>query len=249
MSSKENRKKGWKIALLVMVILGIAIYYGAWKLMQPTPEYLQHEKEAALAGCVASLALGEAAPADAEAPEAPMESISYIEAGDNGGKWETLQSGETIYVYPNEDFPRNQWVKDGDVLYYVDATGCRMIENYTHDGYYVGKNGALDPSVQRLEANLLPESGKKYASEGGSKTWTFHLEKDAAGKVSGTAHMAYSEDIGYKADYHVHPLGHSSFSLYNVLDDFDACHLVVLHGGRILRVSAAGETEQFEIKP
>lgn len=163
--------------------------------------------------------------------------IQYIQAGDYGGKWESLESGETAYVFPNGESARSQWVMDRGRLYYVDNSGCRMADNYSHDGYYVGSNGILDRTVPRMEQDLQPREGKPYTDDSGT-TWTFWLS-------SGKARMAYPADIGYQANYSITPLGRSVYLLYNVDDEFDRWHAVVLDGGKRLRVSGAGVTEEF----
>ena len=167
--------------------------------------------------------------------------IQALKVGDFGGKWETLESGETAYVFPSGEYARNQWIKDGNQLYYVDVSGCRMADNYSHDGYYVGQDGALVKSVPRIENDLQPREGKVYHYSDYDKTWVFQLS-------IGKAHMAYPKEYGYEADYSILPLGHSVYSLHNINDEFDCCHVVVLDGGNTLRVSSAGQTERFTIK-
>ena len=168
-----------------------------------------------------------------------------IKAGDHGGKWETLQSGETTYVFPSGEYARSQWVKDGDHLYYVDVSGCRMLNNWAHDGFYAGADGAWDRSVRVISKNLLPENGARYVDDGG-KSWTFQMQTDDDGTIHGTARLAYPKGIDFQADYEVKSFGSSAYRLYNVKDEHDCWHVVVLDGGRTLRVSGAGVTETFE---
>ena len=167
-----------------------------------------------------------------------------IKAGDHGGKWETLQSGETTYVFPSGEYARSQWVKDGDRLYYVDVSGCRMLNNWAHDGFYAGADGAWDKSVHAIYNNVLPENGAKYVDDGG-KSWTFQMQTDADGTIHGTARLTYPKDIDFQADYEVRSFGSSAYRLYNVKDEHDCWHVVVLDSGRTLRVSGAGVTERF----
>lgn len=169
-----------------------------------------------------------------------------IKAGDHGGKWETLQSGEIVYEFPSGEYARSQWVKDGDKLYYVDVSGCRMLNNYAHDGFYAGSDGSWDPSVKCPNVNLLPQNGRKYYDQT-RKNWTFQMRTDDDGTIEGTAHMAYSKDIGFEADYTVKSFGQSAYRLYNVKDEFDCWHAVVLDGGRTLRISGAGVTEVYHL--
>lgn len=171
-----------------------------------------------------------------------FEEILSINVGDYGGKWESLESGETIFVFSDGTNPCSLWVKDGNKLYYIDASGCLMKENYSHDGFYVGKDGALDKSVKRLEKDQKPFEGKEYrCTDGSGKTWVFSL-------LFSKANMYYSEDTSYGADYNIVSLGRGIFLLYNISDEFDKCHAVVLDGGKTLRVSSAGETEKFTIQ-
>ena len=167
-----------------------------------------------------------------------------IKAGDHGGKWETLQSGETTYVFPSGEYARSQWVKDGDRLYYVDVSGCRMLNNWAHDGFYAGADGAWDRSVRVINKNVLPENGTAYADDGG-KSWTFQMQTDGDGTIHGTARLAYPKDIDFQTDYEVRSFGCSAYRLYNVKDNFDCWHVVVLDGGCTLRVSGAGVTETY----
>ena len=248
-NSKESKKKGWMIALIVTVILGAAVYYGAWKMMQPSPEYLEQERQEAMEAeqattgeASSTLSANQALVGDEQPTNKSFEEIQFIQVGDYGGKWEPLESGETAYVFPSGEYARNQWIKDGNQLYYVDVSGCRMINNYSHDGFYVGQDGTLVKSVARLEKDLQPREGKTYrCTDGSGKTWVF---LPSVGK----AHMAYCEDIGYEADYRILPCGHSAYSLYNINDEFDCCFAVVLDDGQSLRVSSAGETERFTIE-
>ena len=170
-----------------------------------------------------------------------------INVGDHGGKWEPLQSGETAYVFPSGEYARSQWVKDGDKLYYVDASGCKMLNNWAHDGFYAGSDGSWDRSVRVINDNVLPKNGAAYVDDGG-KTWTFRMTSQSDGTIEGRAHMAYPRSIGYEADYTVKSFGSSAYRLNNVKDDFDCCHVVVLNGGRTLRVSSGGVTEVFELQ-
>lgn len=225
------------VPILILCALGLA----AWYFLKPDDSAGQ-EIEPPIVDIFDGIPTGaeDAGDAWADSPQAPEESIQYIVAGDGGGKWEDLQSGETVYEFPDGSYSRSQWVLDGGVLYYVDASGCRMENNYSHDGYYVGADGALDPEVRRIDLNLLPVSGETYRDDFG-KTWKFRIQEDGGG----TAHMAYPKEFSYEADYKVQPMGHSSYKLLNVKDEYDCWHAVVLEGGDILKLSAAGVTETY----
>lgn len=171
-----------------------------------------------------------------------------IKAGDNGGKFETLESGEEAYSFPSGVYARSQWVKDGGKLYYVDVSGCKMKDNYAHDGFYVGSDGSWDKSVRCIDgSNVLPQNGARYVDDGG-KSWVFQLTADSDGTIHGKAHLAYPKGIDFEADYRVKSFGSSAYSLFNIKDEFECWHAVVLDGGRTLRVSGAGVTEVFHKK-
>ena len=168
--------------------------------------------------------------------------------GDHGGKFETLQSGEEAYTFPSGEYARSQWVKDGSKLYYIDVSGCKMKDNYAHDGFYAGSDGSWDKSVRCINgSNLLPQNGATYVDDGG-KSWVFQLTTDDDGTIHGKAHQAYHKDINFEADFTVKSFGSSAYSLFNVKNDFDCWHAVVLDGGRTLRVSGAGVTEVYHKK-
>lgn len=167
-----------------------------------------------------------------------FDDILCIKVGDYGGKWETLESGETVFVFSDGNYAKNAWIQDGNLLYYVDASGCLMKENYSHDGYYLGKNGTLDKSVKRLEKNVQPRDKQTYRCQDSDKTLVFQLSAN-------TACMTY---YGNNSNYSVIALGRGIFILHNVSDEFDHYHVVVLNNGQQLRVSAAGETEVFTLK-
>jgi len=171
-----------------------------------------------------------------------------IKVGDHGGKFETLQSGEEAYSFPSGEYARSQWVKDGSKLYYVDVSGCKMKDNYAHDGFYVGSDGSWDKSVRCIDgSNVLPQNGAVYVDDGG-KSWVFQLTTDSDGTIHGKAHLAYPKGIDFEADYSVKSFGSSAYSLFNVKDEFECWHAVVLDGGRTLRVSGAGVTEVYHKK-
>ena len=195
---KNTKKSGWRLALMLVVMLGATIQ-------------------------VAAQTYGD---------------ILAIKVGEMGGKWETLESGETVFEFSDGNVAKNAWIQDGNKLYYVDASGCLMKENYSHDGYYVGKNGTLDKSVKRLEKNVQPSDGKTYICNDSDKTFVFQLSANKA-------HFTY---YTLKADYSVIPLGRGVYILHNVNDEYDHYHVVALDGGKTLRVSSAGETEVFTAK-
>ena len=167
-----------------------------------------------------------------------------ITAGSDKGKWETLQSGETVYIYPSGTYAHSRWIKDGDKYYYVDVSGCRMKNNYAHDGFYAGIDGSWDKKVKCIDKNVLPPNGKEYLDISAQK-WVFQMQTHPDGTINGTARHTYGEGVGVVEDCIVKSFGHSAYSIFNKKNEFVSYHMVVLDEGRTIRVSAAGETDVF----
>lgn len=167
-----------------------------------------------------------------------------IKAGDNGGRWETLESGEVTYLFPSDICARHQWVKDGDKYYYVDESGCRMLNNYAFDGFYVGRDGSWDNTVKCIDVNEMPLNGKPYVNDS-EWTWSFELSNDN-GEIQGQAKFSYAN--GRVEIYSVSSYGHSAYALTNEDDEFVRYHAVVLDSGKTLRVSGAGVTDTYQLK-
>lgn len=165
-----------------------------------------------------------------------------ITAGSDKGKWETLQSGETVYIYPSGTYAHSIWIKDGGKFYYVDASGCRMKNNYAHDGFYAGQDGAWDNSVKCIDVNKLP--GKLYTDRD-SQRWIFDVKEHSNGTITGTAQHIYRGTINLTENYVVKSFGHSAYSLTKKDDEFVRCHVVVLDNGHTILVSSAGATDKF----
>lgn len=167
-----------------------------------------------------------------------------ITAGSDKGKWETLQSGEIVYIYPSGTYAHSRWIKDGDKYYYVDVSGCRMKNNYAHDGFYAGIDGSWDKKVKCIDKNVLPPNGKEYLDISAQK-WVFQMQTHPDGTINGTARHTYGEGVGVVEDCIVKSFGHSAYSIYNKKNEFVSYHMVVLDDGRTIRVSAVGETDVF----
>lgn len=167
-----------------------------------------------------------------------------ITAGSDKGKWETLQSGEIVYIYPSGTYAHSRWIKDGDKYYYVDVSGCRMKNNYAHDGFYAGIDGSWDKKVKCIDKNVLPPNGKEYLDISAQK-WVFQMQTHPDGTINGTARHTYGEGVGVVEDCVVKSFGHSAYSIFDKKNEFVSYHMVVLDEGRTIRVSAAGETDVF----
>lgn len=163
-----------------------------------------------------------------------------ITAGSDGGQWEDLESGERVYHYPVSDtYARAVWVQDGDQIYYVDASGCLMKDNWAHDGCYAGSDGTWRRDVRLLITNVEPVVDRSYKHDSGTE-WVFHRSSGGM-----TAVINYS--FGYTESYKVEPFGHSAYRLRVDDDDFQQAHATVTDGGRVLRVSQSGATTVYEL--
>ena len=165
-----------------------------------------------------------------------------ITAGSDKGKWETLQSGETVYIYPSGTYAHSIWIKDGGKYYYVDASGCLMKDNYAHDGFYAGADGAWNKEVKCIDVNKLP--GKSYTDRNTQK-WNFDVKEHSDGTITGTAQHIYRGTINLTENYVVKAFGHSAYSLTKKDDEFVRCHVVVLDNGHTILVSSVGATNKF----
>lgn len=170
-----------------------------------------------------------------------------INVGDHGGKWDPMESGEVAYVFPSGEYARSQWVKDGDKFYYVDVSGCRMLDNWAHDGFYAGADGAWDKTVKCIDRNVLPHNGKVYTDES-QVEWTFQFTRHDDGTIDGTARQVYPKPMDYIVNYRVRSFGSSTYALYNVKDEFESWHLCVLDDGQTIRISGAGVTEVYHLQ-
>ena len=106
-----------------------------------------------------------------------------ITAGSDKGKWKTLQSGEIVYIYPSGTYAHSIWIKDGNKYYYVDVSGCRMKNNYAHDGFYAGIDGSWDKKVKCIDKNVLPPNGKEYLDISAQK-WVFQMQTHPDGTIN-----------------------------------------------------------------
>ena len=167
-----------------------------------------------------------------------------INAAEEGGKWNTLESGETVYEYTvSGEYARSVWVNDGGTLYYVDASGCRMRNNYAHDGFYAGNDGQWDKSKKPIIDNAM-FSERPYGD--GSVTWVFNMDVAQNGTISGTATQKYS--FGTVNTYRVTSFGHSAYRLIYTKDESMQAHVVVLNGGSRIAISCAGSTDTYDLQ-
>ena len=170
-----------------------------------------------------------------------------IEAGSDGGRWEHMESGEIAYIYDGERHGSNMWVKDGGKFFYVDASGCRMLNNYSHDGFYAGSDGSWVKSKDRLTDDLVPHNSVKYTDDG-MLDIVFSLSNDASGKPKGTATYTYSNgDDNISFVFDVKCLGHSTYQLSMQGSENTEANMTVVDNGKTVMISSAGQTEVYKI--
>lgn len=163
----------------------------------------------------------------------------------SGGVWQPLQSGEIVYEYTsNGEFAREQWIYDHDgKVYYVDVSGCRMINNYTKDGYATDAKGAWDQTKPRRTKSMSILSDVIYKDES-ETTWTFTPIRKDNKIVGGSAIKTYS--FGSTESFDFIPSGPATYTLLLKIDPSQKYHLAVLSNGQKIRVSCAGSTEEYE---
>ena len=172
--------------------------------------------------------------------------LTAIVAGSDGGKWQTMESGETAYVYGGDKHASSVWIKDGSKVYYVDPLGCRMPNNYAHDGYYAGVDGSWDRSKGRITDNRFPHNSVKYTDET-SNYVVFSIFNNDQGVPTGTAKF-YTSDSNEGDVFNVKYLGHSTFLLTYINDVYNRIHMAVVDGSQTIIMSCAGETHVLHVK-
>lgn len=159
----------------------------------------------------------------------------------NGG-FETLQSGEKIYVrYDDGMQRRSTWVWDGKCIF-VDESGCVAHDIYAFDGFWAGEDGVWDESLPRLEADTLPVSGRKYREAGNptGQYLLFQMNEDGTGTVT----RAYPS-FDFSEKYDVSPFGRGTYALQSPTDEVLRAHLAILPDAQTAIMSQAGETVKY----
>ena len=158
-----------------------------------------------------------------------------------GGTWDILQSGERMYTLANGTSVSNAWIEEKGKYYYVDFTGCLMMNNYTADGFYVKEDGSWDKSVKQRKDDVQPVSGATYGSDPTLVIDIINYSDDANYAI---ATRTYS--FGYSETFSVMPLGNSTY-LLEEKDDYHFGFLMsVSEDGKTLTVSVLGLTEVYE---
>ena len=183
---------------------------------------------------------GKASSADGDTPEQ-----TALVAGSDGGQWQTMESGEIVYAYDGDKYASNVWIKDDGKVYYVDPLGCRMLNNYAHDGYYAGADGSWVKSKERLTGNQFPHNSVKYTNETSSYV-VFSIFNNDQGEPTGTAEFC-STDSNEGDVFDVKYLGHSTFLLTYKDDAYNKIHMAVVDGSQTIIMSSAGETHVMRV--
>lgn len=150
---------------------------------------------------------------------------------------------------------RSAWVKDGDQLLYIDASGNVMKDNWTPDGFYADNEGHWDPYTPSLEKNLLADGFYTWHNWGSSqgKQMTFELKRDADGVLRGNAlhSIRMVKDQEQLEHYLVTATGNSTYLLVKADDDTVRYHATITDEGipgkgRQMFLSGYGKTEHYE---
>lgn len=158
------------------------------------------------------------------------------------GSFETLQSGEAIYVRHADGMQRRSvWVAE-DKCFFVDESGCKAHDIFAFDGYYAGPDGTWDPSVPRLMADARAVNGRKYREERNPEG--VYLQFEMAEDGSGSVRRVFP-GLGFQENYASASFGRGAYALENPSDSLLRAHLVLLPDGRTAIFSQAGETCRY----
>ncbi|WP_026660521.1 zinc-ribbon domain-containing protein [Butyrivibrio sp. AC2005] len=162
-----------------------------------------------------------------------------------GGKFDVLQSGETIYYMMNGQQAQDMWVKEMDKYYYIGFDKCLMYNNYASDGYYVGADGAWDKYIPRLTTTDKLQTGT-YVYENGSDSVAWKFTMSPSGTYDGTAERVYS--FGYSENYGVIYKGGSCYMLEGNGIYGSGPQITVLNGGERFIITDYGYSDRFTLK-
>lgn len=159
------------------------------------------------------------------------------------GSFETLESGEDIYIRHADGLQRRSvWVAE-EKCYFVDESGCKAHDIYAFDGYYAGPDGSWDSSVARLTADTRPTPGRKYREEG-NPTGVYLLFDSSEG---GLFVRRIYPTLDYSETYRLNPFGRGTYALEKNDDPETRAHLALLPDGHTAIFSQAGQTQKFII--
>ena len=161
------------------------------------------------------------------------------------GKWDILQSGEFQYYDKNGKLLECAWAEDEGGYYYLGPDGCLVYNNYSHDGYWVDKNGCWDSSVPKLDLQFEPLNNT-YVGD----LWTLDVYMD--GRSSGTAKWWYTNNFGggesKKYDFTIKQLGTSTYAAYSEVNENEIYLISVVDDGWTLILSCDGQTDTLKIQ-
>ena len=164
-----------------------------------------------------------------------------------GGKWARNGSGGHIYNL-NGEMQKKCWVEIRGEYYYVDASGYRMSDNWSHDGFYVGEEGLWDESVDRRMDDPVPLAEISYVNQA-YKDNTGECKSAVFSGKKGTAALEYQWD---DVIYDVTSMGHGTYILTDssgMLDPMDVVHTLVMsvsEDQRKVMISEYGYTTVLE---
>ncbi len=187
-----------------------------------------------------------AAPSDdGSSANSPAGDDTPVNKAVTGGKFDVLQSGETVYYLMNGQEAQNVWVREADKYYYIGFDKCLMYNNYASDGYYVGADGSWDKYIPRLTTTDSLLTGT-YVYENGNDnvTWTFTMT--TSGTYDGTAVRTYS--FGYSENYGVSYKGGSCYMLEGNGIYGSGPQITVLDQGERFIITDYGYSERFTFK-
>lgn len=126
-------------------------------------------------------------------------------------RWEMLQSGEWMVVLDNGSYATNQWINDNGTYYYVGPNGVMLRNNYTPDGYWVGRSGAWEAQWGRRTDYAEPYHRGAYR---GIYTYTFY--KDTYGDGNTHWSMTESYDGRVITTYELYPMSDFSYEIMDI---------------------------------
>lgn len=164
-----------------------------------------------------------------------------------GGKW--ARNGSSGHIYNlNGEMQKKCWVEIKGEYYYVDASGYRMSDNWSHDGFYVGEEGLWDESVDRRMDDPVPLAEMSYVNQA-YKDNTGECKSVVFDGKKGTAALEYQWD---DVIYDVTSMGHGTYILTDssgMLDPMDVVHTLVMSVSEDqskVMISEYGYTTVFE---
>lgn len=162
----------------------------------------------------------------------------------NNGDFETLPSGEQVYKRTADGLLRYDcWVWEEEPVF-VDHSGCRAHDIYAFDGFYAGKDGVWDKTVERLPKDLYPQTSVKYYADGdrAASYLIFDVAQNGEWTVARVLAPSTNSEV-FKLDH----FGRSTYAMDKVDDPENKGHLAIFPDGRTIAVSQAGDTQYYNL--